>query len=566
LLAQIRGTSVEREAGVSAVAEAFRIAGSLQAQSVQYALAQSLTRAALNTPEMADLARREQDTKKQIDALETLLSDHLAAPVDQQYPEVLAKLRENITTLCNAHKVLLEQIKIEIPKYANLLNPPPATMGEVQKQLRFGEGLVSIYPTASKTYIWAITSTGNVQFAAAPFGESYMQESIRLLRRALAPEAQTFGGIPEFDLARAYELYTGLLKPFETSLKDVRDLIIIASGPLAQLPFSILPTGSVSLGEEKGELFSVYRKVPWLIRKVSITRVPTASSFVSLRTLPPGDPSRKAFVGFGDPFFNKEQLAQAKKERIDPKLVLAKRGLTLHVRGIRLSEIGILDNETITSINLGLLNRLPGTGEEIVSICRALDGDSAQDVFLGERASESQVKTMDISDRRVIAFATHALLPGDLDGLDQPALALSSPSVTGEDEDGLLTMEEIFQLKLNADWVVLSACNTGASEGAGAEAVSGLGRAFFYAGTRALLVSMWPVETTSARKLTTGLFKHQKEDLRLSRAGALRKSMLELIDGPGLKDDTTGKIVASYAHPMFWAPFFIFGESGAVAN
>ena len=173
---------------------------------------------------------------------------------------------------------------------------------------------------------------------------------------------------------------------------------------------------------------------------------------------------------------------------------------------------------------------------------------------------------MNLSDRRVIAFATHALVPGDIDGLDQPALALSSPAVTGKKEDGLLTMGEILKLKLNADWVVLSACNTGAADGAGAEAVSGLGRAFFYAGTRAILVSMWPVETTSARKLTTRLFQYQKEGKEFSRASALRKSILELIDGPGLKDNATGKIVASYAHPLFWAPFIIVGESGSNAD
>ncbi len=148
---------------------------------------------------------------------------------------------------------------------------------------------------------------------------------------------------------------------------------------------------------------------------------------------------------------------------------------SLYVRGIRLTETGTLDSETITSSQLGNLNRLSDTAEEIKSIARALDADAAKDIFLGENASEHQVKTMDLSDRRVIAFATHALVPGDLDGLDQPALALSSPEVTGEDEDGLLTMGEILKLKLNADWVVLSACNTGAADGAGAEAVSGLG-------------------------------------------------------------------------------------------
>jgi CHAT domain-containing protein len=123
-------------------------------------------------------------------------------------------------------------------------------------------------------------------------------------------------------------------------------------------------------------------------------------------------------------------------------------------------------------------------------------------------------------------------------------------------------MGEIMTLKLNSDWVVLSACNTGASEGKGAEAVSGLGRAFFYAGSRALLVSMWPVETSSAGKLTTGLFRYQRENPESSRAQALRQSMLQLIDSPGLMDDASGKIVASYAHPIFWAPFVIIGDSG----
>jgi CHAT domain-containing protein len=123
-------------------------------------------------------------------------------------------------------------------------------------------------------------------------------------------------------------------------------------------------------------------------------------------------------------------------------------------------------------------------------------------------------------------------------------------------------MGEIMKLRMNADWVVLSACNTGAADGAGAEAVSGLGRAFFYAGTRAILVSMWPAETTSAKELTTRLFQYQKEGEEFSRARALRKSMLGLIDGPGFKDNATGKIVANYAHPLFWASFIIVGDSG----
>jgi CHAT domain-containing protein len=123
-------------------------------------------------------------------------------------------------------------------------------------------------------------------------------------------------------------------------------------------------------------------------------------------------------------------------------------------------------------------------------------------------------------------------------------------------------MGEILGLKLDADWVVLSACNTGSGAGAGAEAVSGLGRAFFYAGTRALLVSNWPVETTSAKALTTDLFRRQAADTGLTRAQALQCAMLALIDDGGTMDPKTGKMVFSYAHPIFWAPFSLIGDGG----
>ena len=153
----------------------------------------------------------------------------------------------------------------------------------------------------------------------------------------------------------------------------------------------------------------------------------------------------------------------------------------------------------------------------------------------------------DLARYRVVAFATHGLIPGDLDGLAEPALALSAPRPGADDGDGLLTMSEILGLRLDADWVVLSACNTGAGAGAGAEAVTGLGRAFFYAWARALLASNWPVETTSARLLTTEVFRRQAASPGTSRAEALRQAMIALIDGPGFVEPANGRIRFSYA-------------------
>jgi CHAT domain-containing protein len=141
------------------------------------------------------------------------------------------------------------------------------------------------------------------------------------------------------------------------------------------------------------------------------------------------------------------------------------------------------------------------------------------------------------------------------------ALALTAPDVAGIKGDGLLTMEEIISLKLDADWVVLSACNTGAAAGAGAEAASGLGQAFFYAGARALLVTNWSVDSQSAREITSELFRRQTTNLKLSRSEALRESMIALLDNKGFIDKK-GTMLFAYAHPLFWAPYSIIGDGG----
>ena len=122
----------------------------------------------------------------------------------------------------------------------------------------------------------------------------------------------------------------------------------------------------------------------------------------------------------------------------------------------------------MASAELAQLPRLPDTADEVREIARVLRADPVADVRLGANANEQTVRSMRLDDRRVVMFATHGLVPGELDGLTQPALALSSPAVSGADGDGLLTVEKILDLKLDADWVVLSACNTAASEGGSA--------------------------------------------------------------------------------------------------
>ena len=534
------------------IAETFNLADALRIATTDRAVSASVARARLPSGDLSDLARREQDARAQIAARQDNLANALSRPVEEQNGVALAALRDEINQLQQARAALGREIEKRYPEYFNLVNPPPATIEMARKVLTDGEALVALYAGEKESYVWALRKTGDVAFAVIPLRRDQLAEMVAQLRRALDANAATLGEIPAFDVALAYQLYAAILQPVEAGWKGATTLITVPHGPLAQLPFALLVTRPVAQPKDGGALFSGYQDLPFLVREVAVTQVPSVAALTILRGLPAANPDRRAFVGFGDPWFSAQQAAQARRENADVQ-VAAVDASSLHLRSAPATE-------GLASATLADLPRLPDTATEVREVAMALRADPDKDVYLGAAASERQVRTMKLDDRRVVMFATHGLVPGDLDGLSQPALALTAPAVANVEGDGLLTMEKILGLKLDADWVVLSACNTAAGSGAGADAVSGLGRAFFYAGARALLVTHWPVESTSARLLTTTTFRRQAADARLTRADALRESMLGLIDGPGRIDPTSGKIVHSYAHPIFWAPFALVGD------
>src|SRR5262249_51179223 len=169
------------------------------------------------------------------------------------------------------------------------------------------------------------------------------------------------------------------------------------------------------------------------------------------------------FFGVGDPIL---------RGPLDRQQRGAKLGLAQPQRFYR---NGLADTRAVRE-----LPPLPETADELRSIAKVL-GAPAQAINLRERAPETRVKGAALNEYHVIHFATHGLVAGDLSGLAEPALVLTPPEVPTEADDGLLTASEVAALKLDADWVVLSACNTAAGSGEGAEALSGLARAFFYA-------------------------------------------------------------------------------------
>jgi CHAT domain-containing protein len=196
---------------------------------------------------------------------------------------------------------------------------------------------------------------------------------------------------------------------------------------------------------------------------------------------------------------------------------------------------------------------LPETADELCAVAHDLRADTSE-MRLGARATEHEVKRLSASGQlaqyRVLHFATHGALAGELRGTSEPGLILTPPDKASEDDDGYLSAGEIATLKLDADWVILSACNTAAGGATGAQALSGLARAFIYAQARALLVSHWSVASEATVKLITTAIREMARDGEVGRAEALRRAMLALIDEGDAQE----------AHPAYWAPFIVVGE------
>jgi CHAT domain-containing protein len=245
-------------------------------------------------------------------------------------------------------------------------------------------------------------------------------------------------------------------------------------------------------------------------------------------------------IGFGDPIFDTTTQTAARKQQVAGFNL----SLTRFYRGVT------ADTNSLAEA----LPALPETADELRAVANEL-GAKLEDIKLGEAASVTDVKHERLDNYRIVYFATHALVAGEVEKFAkvkaEPALVLSIPRRPSDEDDGLLRASDVAMLKMNADFVVLSACNTAAGDKPGAEALSGLARAFFYAGTRSLIVSNWEVDSESTVALMIGLFGALKGNPHLSHAEALRLSMLRML-GNSSKPE--------WSQPKFWAPFIVVGE------
>lgn len=311
----------------------------------------------------------------------------------------------------------------------------------------------------------------------------------------------------KFDPAGAFALYRTLVPTsLDRTVSGAGTWLLAPVGSYSALPFAALVTAAPRAGAQPA----------WLIRKVALVTVPGVGA---LNRPDPAAGVSNRFVGIGAP---------ALAGTASPK---ALRGFYRNGAPVRTA--------------LTALRPLPAAQRELEKMGGALPAYRAT-LLTGAAATEAAVKATDFRGTGVLAFATHGLIAGAVEPGSEPGLVLTVPTAPNPTDDGLLTASEIARLDLPVDWVVLSACDTAAGAAPGAPALSGLARAFLYAGARSLLVSHWAVRDDVAARLTVDTVRRTR--VGDSRPQALRKAMLALIDDPR---------VPGGRDPAVWAPFIL---------
>ena len=492
---------------------AFVAAQDLDVSPAARALAQTAGRAALGRKAGAEAARLQQDLAGQVRQLES----QLVRALPDGDPQAAARIGDALDAVGSELARLETRLQRDNPRYAEIVAPASLTLAQTQRRLRPGEGLLLILPVGDDVHVFAV-SRSRVAWNRIAGGAADLEQRIRALRCGIDEDACASsagprlaeGRLSPFDLAAAHSLYRDLVAPVEGALAGTDRVFITASGPFGALPFSLLATTAPQSGP--GALAAA----AWLEDRYALTTLPSVASLRAAPTSRARSAPRRAFLGFGAPVLI---TADANRATFSP---------------------------------------LPGAAAELRNMARAL-GASADSVRLGARATEASIKSSPgLSRAGVIAFATHGLLSREMPGQDEPGLLLTAPARSRGDDDGVLTASEAAALDLSADWVILSACNTAGSSGSpGADSLSGLARAFLYAGARALLVTHWRVFDASTAALTVQTLAIQSANPRMSKAQALQRAMRVIRTGQRPDGSPLPGWSPDWAHPAHWAPFVL---------
>jgi CHAT domain-containing protein/tetratricopeptide (TPR) repeat protein len=546
--------------------------GSAAAQS----LAQMAVRKSKGNDALAKLIREQQDLSTEWQVKDKLLAAARSQPAEKREARVEEQLRQRLNAIDLRLKEMALALAKDFPDYAAFASPEPLTLAGAQSYLKDNEVLLLFLDTEAKapfpeeTFIWAVSKT-SFRWVRAPIGTAPLKREVQALRCGLdydgawgqgsaCPEltgttytqADYLAGKPlPFDPERAHTLYRTLFGQVEDMITGKR-LLIAAPGPLSHLPFQVLVTAPTGKGQQD------MRKIQWLIRRNSLTVLPAVSSLKALRRDAKASRGSKTYLGLGNPLLDGSGGADAERARqAAAKQACPKQGLlaTLNIfsPAPRRATRVFMQGGYVDTVHLRNQAPLPETADELCTVADNL-GAGGGSVLLGGGASETALKAMntrgELSAYRTVHFATHGALAGQIGAGAEPGLILTPPRTASDADDGYLSASEIASLKLDADWVILSACNTAGGSMEDTEALSGLARSFFYAGARSVLVSHWSVNSDATVKLITGAMSGVTARPDAGRAGAMQQAMLALIDAGAPHE----------AHPAYWAPFVIAGE------
>lgn len=563
--------------------EGFKLAQWSIGSRASLALAQMADRFASGTGDTARLLKKAQDLRAERKKLEAAALSALTADDAMR----LRATRDQLFQLERTISDIDLRIKTENPGLFRMFDVEPLSIERARDLLAVDEALLFFVsePTVSfdeANFVWVVTREAS-RWVRVPLGTTALTDKVQALRCGL--DSEEWEGISRparcgrllemrmrprlsdplpFDLGIAHELYRDLLSPVEDLIKD-KHLLIVPSGPLTSLPFQVLVTEQPQSARPK--TFEGYKGVAWLGRRQPLTVLPSVASLQALRKYAKTSTAEKPYLGYGNPVLLGDGSCRSPiATQACTRIVTASVSGPIPSRERSDVRSGSIDSayrrgagQEAVMAEVRALCPLPDTAFELRCVAKSL-GVPESELRLGPSSTEADIKRLseanELENYRVLHFATHGLLADDTEALarrqGEPALVMTPPDRPKDgDDDGLLTASEIAQLRLNADWVILSACNTAAGDKPGAEALSGLARAFFYAGARALLVSHWPVYSDAAVQLLDRTFAELRQDKTMGRSEALRRAMVDLMDDPRQEDNP---------HPSIWAPFSLAGE------
>ena len=518
--------------------QAFRAAQRLLYTRTSETIDRIAQRLAQRDPRAAALIQERDIAVNRLRALNTSYLQAAAEAPPGGSPKSLA-MKNSLEQAAAELQRLERDIARQFPDYERFRGNELLTIDEAKNLLGADEAIVLFVTGPRATHVWAIDRQRHL-WQRVPVTQLDVREwvdSIRASlgargidvaiasRAAVSPFAKEPAPAQPFDRSSAFKLYDALLAPMAPLIRDKSRLNVVVDQALASLPLSLLLTEPHT--DETGTPMPLNR-LSWLLERSAVAYYPSLSSLRALRQRTGVSRGRVAFIGIGAPC-----VPGARSQ--DCQAFLAQSSAFRQPDRFK------------------GLEALPFARLELEAM-RVLHGVGTENVWQGTRATEryASVNTALLSEARVLLFATHGLRRQDIVGLDEPALLMTPGAADGANDDGLLTASEVTALKLDADWVILSACNTGTLDrNADAAALSGLAEAFFFAGARSVLVSHWPVRDAAAARVTTRTAELRLKDGGRDLAEALRQAKLELIESDGA--------MPLAAHPRVWAPFSLMG-------